>query len=62
MSKIEELQKTYLKDADQMASKSRFGYFSIPPNANAGMSAPEPKKCTRTHNVVIKDENGKVKT
>lgn len=39
MSNIEELRATYLKDADLMASKSRFGYFSIPPTASAGVNA-----------------------
>ena len=37
MSKIEELKQTYLKDADMLGSKSRFGYFSIPPCAAAGI-------------------------
>ena len=46
MSKIEELKQTYLKDADLMASKSRFGYFSIPLNANAGLASTSDKKCT----------------
>lgn len=46
MSKIEELKQTYLKDADLMASKSRFGYFSIPPNAAAGLGCSNQKKGT----------------
>lgn len=33
MPKIEDLRQEYLKDADIMASKSRFGYFSILPSA-----------------------------
>ena len=46
MSKIEELKQTYLKDADLMASKPRFGYFSIPPNATAGLGCADQKKST----------------
>lgn len=44
MSKIEDLKQTYIKDADMMASKPRFGYFSIPPTATAGDNAFEVKK------------------
>lgn len=39
MSKIEDLKQEYLKDTDLMASKSRFGFFSILPNASAGISS-----------------------
>lgn len=48
MSKIEELKQTYLKDADLMASKSRFGFFSIPPNASAGLGNHDQKKSKYT--------------
>lgn len=41
MSKKEELKATYLKDLESMAAKSRFGYFSILPNPQAGCSSPE---------------------
>lgn len=46
MSRIEELKQTYLKDADLMASKSRFGYFSILPNPHSGMAPPSDTKST----------------
>jgi hypothetical protein len=36
MSKIEELKQTYLKDVDLAASKSKFGFFSIPPPVFSG--------------------------
>lgn len=39
MSKIDQLKQTYIKDADFMGSKSRFGYFSLPPNHSAAMNA-----------------------
>jgi hypothetical protein len=38
MSKIEDLKQEYLKDTDLMASKSRFGFFSILPSAAAGIN------------------------
>ena len=46
MSKKEELKATYLKDLESMAAKSRFGYFSILPNPQAGYSLPERSSCT----------------
>lgn len=39
MPKIEEIRENYLKDADTLGSKSRFGYFSIPPCATAGATS-----------------------
>lgn len=39
MSKIEEIRENYLKDADMLGSKSRFGFFSIPPCATAGATS-----------------------
>ena len=39
MSKIEELKNTYMKDVEVAASKSKFGFFSIPPSVSAGNTA-----------------------
>ena len=36
MSKIEKLKEKYVADADVMASKSRFGYFTVLPSHTAG--------------------------
>lgn len=44
MSKIEEIKDKYLNDADLVGSKSRFGFFSIPPSATAGHNSFEDKK------------------
>lgn len=44
MQKIEEIKQSYLKDADLMSSKSRFGYFSVLPCATAGANMFEKKK------------------
>ena len=35
MSKTEELKQKYVKDADAMATKSRFGFFTLPPSHTA---------------------------
>lgn len=35
MSKAKELQAKYAADADMMASKSRFGFFTLPPSHTA---------------------------
>jgi len=35
MSKAEELKAKYVADADMMASKSRFGFFTLPPSHTA---------------------------
>lgn len=44
MPKTEDIKAKYLQDADAMGSKSRFGFFSIPPCATAGVTAFEQKK------------------
>ena len=44
MAKIEEIRQTYLKDAETSGSKSKFGFFSVPPCATAGHNAFEQKK------------------
>ena len=62
MSKIEEIRNDYLKDADSHGSKNKFGFFSMPPCATAGHNAFEQKTGNFDWNLVIKDENGKVKT
>lgn len=36
MSKIDSLKEKYIADADAMASKSRFGYFTLLPSHTAG--------------------------
>ena len=36
MSKIDSLKEKYIADADAMASKSRFGYFTVLPSHTAG--------------------------
>ena len=46
MPKIEELQTKYLQDADSIASKSRLGFFSLPPSATAGHTEFQQKKGT----------------
>jgi len=35
MSRTEELRQQYVKDADTMASKSRFGFFTLLPSHTA---------------------------
>lgn len=35
MSKVQELKAEYVADADMMASKSRFGFFTLPPSHTA---------------------------
>eukprot|EP00919_Chromeraceae_sp_WS-2016_P071602 GHVR01169539.1.p1 GENE.GHVR01169539.1~~GHVR01169539.1.p1 ORF type:complete len:102 (-),score=6.69 GHVR01169539.1:45-350(-) len=62
MSKAEELKQTYMKDIETMASKSRFGYFSIPPSHAAGDTCFEQKK-GRFYVMAsaAKDSNGRVK-
>ena len=35
MSKVQELKAKYVADADLMASKSRFGFFTLPPSHTA---------------------------
>lgn len=44
MSKIEDIKTQYLKDSDMISSKQRFGFFSIPPNANTCNTEFEQKK------------------
>ena len=44
MPKTEDIKAKYLQDADAMGSKSRFGFFSIPPCAAAGVTAFQQKK------------------
>ena len=44
MTNLEELKRTYIQDADAMASKSRFGFFSIPPSVKTGLTEYEQKK------------------
>ena len=41
--KLDELKETYRKDADQMASKARFGYFSLKPSHTAAVTDFDPK-------------------
>lgn len=36
MSKKEELKATYMKDVELASSKSKFGFFTIPPPVSAG--------------------------
>jgi hypothetical protein len=38
MSKIDKLKETYVADAELMASKSRFGYFSLLPSHTAAIT------------------------
>lgn len=38
MSKIEKIKEKYVADAEQMAAKSRYGYFSIPPSHTAAVT------------------------
>lgn len=38
MSKIDKLKQTYIADAEMMASKSRFGYFSLLPSHTAAIT------------------------
>jgi hypothetical protein len=38
MSKAQELKAKYVADADMMASKSRFGFFTLPPSHTAGVT------------------------
>ena len=40
MSRTEELRQQYSKDADMMASKSRFGYFTLLPSHTAARMQP----------------------
>jgi hypothetical protein len=35
-NKKEELKATYLKDVEMSASKSKFGFFNVPPPVSAG--------------------------
>lgn len=35
MNKVQELKAKYVADADMMASKSRFGFFTLPPSHTA---------------------------
>lgn len=35
MIKVQEIKEKYVADADMMASKSRFGYFTLPPSHTA---------------------------
>ena len=38
MSSIDKLKQQYVKDAELMASKSRFGYFSLLPSHTAAVT------------------------
>jgi hypothetical protein len=38
MSKVDKLKETYIADAEMMASKSRFGYFSLLPSHTAAIT------------------------
>jgi hypothetical protein len=62
MSEIEALRKKYIDDSDKMSKKSRYGFFSLPPSATAGHTAFFQKKGNILIIIVIRDENGKVKT
>ena len=54
-SRLEELQQSYAQDADKMAQKSRFGYFTLLPSHTAATPQAPPS-------FPAKDENGRVKT
>lgn len=62
MPHIQELKNEYLKDVELSASKSKFGFFNIPPPLSAGDQVFPQKTGSINVKVVTKDENGRVKT
>lgn len=52
---MEKLRKTYLEQADSIATKPRFGFFSIPPSHTAGITDFARRPCR-------KDSDGRVIT
>lgn len=59
MSKIEKLKEKYAEDADMMASKSRFGFFSMPPSHTAAIPDFVGRKRKIVINQLIDNKTGK---
>jgi hypothetical protein len=49
ISSLEKSRIQYTADADSMATKSRFGFFSIPPSHTAGITDYAQKKGNLSH-------------